>query len=321
VELGHDCHVGSIRNVISGGRLSSIESRKIFILGCRFKCDKHEKHKPPPVMRLLDHTKNIYSQCGEDGILAKILEILPSKDRWCVEFGAWDGKYMSNTCNLIEHSGYSTVLIEPNKNKCDDLCRRYATKPDAIILNKFVGFTPQDNLDALLAGKPIPKDFDVLSIDIDGNDYHVWNAIVNYTPKVVCIEFNPSIPTEVDFVQVADPKVSHGSSLLAFARLGRQKGYELVCVTQLNAIFVWSTYFSLFGISNNAPNVLREDVSLVTNIFSGYDGTLFISGCDYLPWHLIPYQKRIRQLPRFFRSYPGNFNRLKTKLFSLYRKL
>src|ERR1700733_13278914 len=131
-------------------------------------------------MRLLDYRKDIYSQSGEDGILAKILEILPNCDKWCVEFGAWDGQLFSNTCHLIDDVGYSAVMIEYDKARYEDLLKRHGKNPKVINLQALVGFTEADGLDLLLARTPIPKDFDVLSIDIDGNDYHTWKSTVLY---------------------------------------------------------------------------------------------------------------------------------------------
>src|SRR5260370_39426352 len=84
------------------------------------------------IMRLLDYAANVYSQNGEDGILSKILELLPAKDEWCVEFGAWDGRYLSNTCNLIEKSGYSAVLIEPDRKKFADLLKHHGNNRNVI---------------------------------------------------------------------------------------------------------------------------------------------------------------------------------------------
>ena len=271
-------------------------------------------------MRLLDYAKNVYSQSGEDGIIAKILETLATNDKWCVEFGAWDGRHLSNSCNLIENSGYSAVLIEGDPIRANDLRQRHAENPKISVSNKFVGFGRSDGLDAMLAQSLIPRDFDFLSIDIDGNDYHVWKAVENYTPKVVCIEYNPTIPTEVQFVQSPDPRVNQGSSLLSLTLLAREKNYQLVAVTPLNAIFVQAQYFSLFGISRNEPATLREDSSAVAQIFCGYDGTIFIAGQKHLLWHNIPYQSRIRQLPPIFRSYPGNFGASKAFLYRTYQK-
>ena len=137
----------------------------------------------------------------------------------------------------------------------------------------------------------------------------------------MCIEFNPTIPTELDFVQRADPTVTQGASLLALTRLGSKKGYELVAVTAWNAIFVRAEYFPLFQIANNQPAALREDVSTVTYIFCGYDGNIFLSGHGFLPWHQLRYSGRVRQIPRIFRKYPDDFGGLTRKAFHAYKKL
>ncbi len=55
---------------------------------------------------LNEYASDVYSQTGEDGVLANALEILPSSNQWCVEFGAWDGKHLSNTYSLVEKNGY-----------------------------------------------------------------------------------------------------------------------------------------------------------------------------------------------------------------------
>ncbi|HTA29858.1 MAG TPA: hypothetical protein VK731_05205 [Candidatus Cybelea sp.] len=272
-------------------------------------------------MRLLDYSSNVYSQTGEDGILEKVLETLPQTDKWCVEFGAWDGQHLSNTCNLIERRDYSAVLIEGSERRFLDLTRRHGKNGRVIAMNAFVGFTQSDGLDALLSKTPIPREFDLLSIDIDGNDYHVWGAFGAYAPKVVCIEYNPTIPTELEFIQPADPAVSQGSSLLALVKLGKQKGYELVAATSLNAIFVRSQYFGIFGISNNEPRALREDTASLTYVFAGYDGTIFHVGSNLVLWHGVTFSSRTRQLPKIFREYSGNFGPFRSLLFRWYRKL
>ena len=180
------------------------------------------------------------SQTGEDGVIEKILEVIPEHDKWCVEFGAWDGVFLTNTRNLIESQGYSAGLIEADKAHFHALQQNYAQHANVITMNRRVGFGQADGLDNILSTTPVPREFDFLSIDIDGNDYHVWRAISHYRPKVVLIEFNPTIPTPVRFVQPADPSVSQGASLLSLVELGKEKGYELVAVLQWNAFFVRS---------------------------------------------------------------------------------
>jgi hypothetical protein len=262
------------------------------------------KPKKLPIW-LLEYRSNIYSEMGEDGIIKKILEILPSNDKWCVEFGAWDGQHASNTRNLILHEDYSTVLIESDKAKFAELQKNYAREKRVITINQFVGFKNEDNLDCILKLTPIPIDFDLLSIDIDGNDYYAWEAMSQYQPKLVCIEFNPTIPTEIRFVQPADPAINQGASLLSLVELGKKKGYELVSVLPYNAFFVKSEYYPLFEITDNTPAVLRTHLDYITYLFSGYDGTIFLRGNLRLPWHDIELKEpKVQHVPKFLRKYP-----------------
>jgi hypothetical protein len=267
---------------------------------------------------LLAHRNDVYSQSGEDGIVGKILELLPDRTGWCVEFGALDGRYLSNTRNLIEQHGYSAVLIEGDRRHFRRLQETYARNPNVVTLNRYVGFGATDNLDRILADTGLPAQYDFLSVDIDGNDYHVWKAAVNHRPRVVCIEFNPTIPTEVRYVQAADPAVSRGSSLLALVELGREKNYELVCVAGVNAFFVSAEYYPLLGIGDNRPATLRTDLADITYIFSGYDGTILLEGCRKLPWHGLSIRPgKIQVLPAFLRRYPGNYNPLQLLLYGV----
>jgi hypothetical protein len=269
---------------------------------------------------LLDFKRNIFSQGGEDGVLAAILDRLPDTDQWCVEFGAWDGIHLSNVRNLILERGYSAVMIEGSRSRSEELRANYADNPRVFPVNAFVGFTAADGLDRILADTPITREFDVLSIDIDGNDYHVWKAVEAYRPKVICIEFNQTIPTEVEFVQPADPEINQGSSLAAMVSLGRQKGYELVSVLDLNAVFVRGDYFPLFGIEDNSPSTLRTNVSEVTWLFSGYDGTVFLRGGMGLPWHGMRLREsKFQLLPKFLRIFPSNYSPWQRVLFRIYK--
>ncbi|PKN29501.1 MAG: hypothetical protein CVU64_07840 [Deltaproteobacteria bacterium HGW-Deltaproteobacteria-21] len=267
---------------------------------------------------LLDFKSDSYSQSGEDGIVEKILQILPKRDKWCVEFGAWDGIFKSNSRNLIKNAGYSSVLIEGSKTKYYELQKNYSSTKNVIALNSVVGFKDNDNLDVLLADVPMPSDFDFLSIDVDGNDYHIWKAISKYRPKTICVEFNPTIPTEVEFVQSADPSVSQGAGLLPLVKLGKEKGYELVSVLSWNAFFVDAKYYPLFEITDNRPETLRKDLSRITHLFSGYDGTIFLHGYKRLHWHdLRIKESKIQQLPGFLRKYPGNYNLIEKMAFAI----
>lgn len=253
--------------------------------------------------------KNYFSQFGEDGILERIFEVIPDIDRWCVEFGAWDGKHLSNTCNRILSHGYAAVLFESHPRRFQELQSNYAQSPRTITFRQAVGFGPEDNLDRLLEQTQIPWTFDLLSIDIDGNDYHVWDAVQKYRPKVVVIEFNPTVSDSLEFVQEKNINVMHGSSLLALVRLGRRKQYELVATTFCNALFVDSCYFPLFGIRDNSIGQLRSDNSAVSYLFYGFDGTVMLRGSRNMLWHGLPLDERMMQvLPQHLRQYPDNYN-------------
>jgi hypothetical protein len=260
------------------------------------------------------------SKGGEEQILLDALETIGESDGWCVEFGAHDGRSWSNTYGLITERGFSAVLIEPDAKRFAQLVETHAGNERVLPVRRAVGFGASDGLDSILAGTPIPDGFDVLSIDIDGNDYHAWKAVRRYRPKLVVIEFNPTIPTGVEFVQVRDPATAHGSSITSLVRLGREKGYRLIAATEGNAIFVRDDYFARFGIADGSPERLRPP-SRVAYLFQGYDGTVFVAGAERLLWHDWSFnERRFQQLPRLLRKHPDRYTRLDRLLLRLYRR-
>jgi hypothetical protein len=252
-------------------------------------------------------------------VISRLLEKFPERDRWCVEFGAGADSHGSTTNRLIVGDGYSAVLIEGGKDKCQYHRNLYKENQRVLVLEKFVGFRAgeDDCLDQILAKTRVPKDLDFISIDIDGNDYHVWKAITQYQPKLLMIEFNPTIPPEIKYVQPADATVSFGNSLAALIDLGRSKGYELVSVFGVNAFFARQNDYHLFGLRDNSIHALWTKRDCVTYIFSGYDGRIVLDGCRKLPWLFnIPIQEsKMQVLPRFLQKYP--FTRGDYRLFQL----
>jgi hypothetical protein len=252
---------------------------------------------------LLDYRKDVASQFGEDGILEKIFQIVPTLNKWCVEFGAWDGEHFSNTYNLLKNRGWSGVPIEGDKAKYKDLMATYADNKKVIPLSALVDIEGPNSLDNLLSKTPIPKDFDLLSIDIDGNDYHVWKALVKYTPKVVIIEFNAFIPENIEFVQPADVNVKQGNSILSMTKLANEKGYELVCINQENAIYVDKKYFALFRIGDNSIGALKHFREPL-QVYQLYDGTFRFHGahCLYYFGFKVDLNRRFQILPKWLRD-------------------
>ena len=158
------------------------------------------------VRKLLnEYAEKKYSQFGEDGILNEIINRIDNNklDKWCVEFGAKDGILDSNTYNLIKNHSYSAVLIESDLKYFKKLEKNFISKK-IIKINKFVSFDGINSLDNILKDTDLPKNFDFLSIDVDGCDYHIFENLNLFKPKIVIIEFNHLIPNEVDFIQKKD---------------------------------------------------------------------------------------------------------------------
>lgn len=254
---------------------------------------------------LARHAGDVNSQSGEDGIIEKIFEIIGAEGKWCVEFGAWDGKLYSNTYNLIANKAWNGVLIEANEDKFRELSETYKDNPKAHCIRRFVNFTSPDSLDDILSETAIPVDFDLLSIDVDGNDYHIWESLQRYRPRVIVIEFNPSIPNDIIFIQDRDNNLNHGNSLMAMVDLGKKKGYELVCTTSWNAFFVPKELLPEFGIEDNSIGRMYNDQLYASRLFQLYDGTLVLGGMSRLIWHGIPIgADELQILPRATRRFP-----------------
>ena len=277
----------------------------------------------------------------------RLIDEFEEKDnniKWCAEFGCWDGKHLCNTHNLIKNHGFNGVLIEADSEKYKDLLENYKTEIKSgkvITMNEIVGFNDKSNcsLHALYPNKykitanynnnnnnndnikdfdelinnlniSIPNNkFDLIVIDIDGNDYHVFDSMIKYKSKVIMIEFNPTIPNNIIYIQSRDIKIQCGSSLLAIIELAKSKQYELISTTTYNAIFVEKYYFeNIFKhrMPTEDNSIYKmHDVPMETQIFQLYDGTLKLQGCKKLLWHKIKINEdKIQILPKNKRQFP-----------------
>jgi hypothetical protein len=181
------------------------------------------------------HAAQVHSQGGEDGVLLRLFEKIGVRHRHFVEFGAWDGLHLSNTANLRLHHGWSGLLMESSDRADGEIVKR-----ERVVA---------ENIESLLRRYDVPEDFDLLSIDIDGNDYWVWKAIESFRPRVVIVEYNifflSGMAKTVDYAPDYDWNEKwyhryHGASLAAFECLGRHKGYSLAYTEPYvpNAVFV-----------------------------------------------------------------------------------
>jgi hypothetical protein len=198
---------------------------------------------------LVEYASNIHSQFGEDGIINHILEVLGISEGWFCEFGAWDGKYLCN-CRVLFEKGFKGVFIESDTEKFVELEENYkATLVETI--NRKVGLQG-NSLDKILLKTVLPYDFDILSIDIDGNDYQIWESLEFYRPKVVVIESNHTFGYNIEFIQKYGEDCI-GASALSLYKLGKLKNYTLVCYNIINCFFVRNDLMKHFNLNLNFP--------------------------------------------------------------------
>jgi len=192
-----------------------------------------------------------YSQHGEDGLLLYIFSKIGTTNRCFVEFGIGGG-IECNTANLSINHGWNGLLMDGGQNNVARAKYYYSSRPEIKPSQiKIVRcFITAENIDKVLLDNGIEGEIDLLSIDIDGNDYWVWKAITNIRPRVVVIEYNASLGPDKSLTVKYDPQFYvhkkhpsgwyHGASLSALTKLGNSKGYILVgCDSKgVNAFFV-----------------------------------------------------------------------------------
>ena len=273
-------------------------------------------------MRHLEAFKrNTYSQMGEDGLISEILRRISTSnviDRWCCEFGAWDGLYLSNTARLIREEKYSAVLIEGDKNRLKDLQFNF---PEGNVFTICSFVTPEGatSIDNILEKTDIPIDFDFCSIDIDGMDYYILRSMKKYRPKLICIEFNPTIPNSVFFVQENNLKTKQGSSAKAIWDLAKSKNYTVIAATDFNMFLLDNKYLSLFLSDLKPLEVLIPNGNDPQIIFSGYDGSLLSNKPNIsFGWHGEFPVMRSQIIPRYLRKYSGDYNLIQRKIFKVF---
>ncbi len=192
--------------------------------------------------------RNVYSQHGEDGVIEWVFSRIAPRHCICVEFGAWDGRALSNTFNLVAHDEWRSVYIEADRRKYESLKRTAAAYPAITALCSLVTASGESSLDCILERQGIPEDFDLLSIDIDGNEYDVWEAITRFHPTMVIVEHNISFPPEVRFIDRGG-RAFMGSSAAALDELAARKGYRLLGCVGTNLFFLREAEFSVLGVA------------------------------------------------------------------------
>lgn len=169
-----------------------------------------------------------YSQFGEDGIIAAIHGRIGESNRWCFEVGAADGEFYSNTRRLRE-SDWDVVLIESNDEHFAKLARLQSSQVRCV--HETIG---PDSLDRILKEVGCPYNPDLGVIDIDGQDWWIFEGLRLFRPRVLMVEFANGDPTAGVPARGTPGQAGYD----AIHSLGLSKGYKPIVSTQVNLIFV-----------------------------------------------------------------------------------
>ena len=266
------------------------------------------RRKPRSMRRrdgLIAYARDETSQGGEDGVLQRIFELIPPSEdvegnvqrRSLLDVGAWDGKHLSNTFTLLTKYGWWGVLIEADTDRFAELSELHDPLGNSCICRAVsCAEGSEDSLPCIVSTSnpslgTLPVDFDLASIDVDGTDYWLMASLLqSYRPKVLVVEFNPTIPDDIIYIQPRVDGIRHGSSLSALVELGEENGYTLVETTLFNAFLVPNELFDKHlkpHVPDSSIEALHE-VTMGTSLYQLYDGTLKLAGCRKLLWHRKP---------------------------------
>jgi len=190
---------------------------------------------------------SLFSQNGEDGVLAAIFDRIGVGPRKFVEFGF--GPLQNNALAFALRHKAAGLYLDGSERNCE-VARgmfRLLLRPEIDVV---CAWLDRDNIDSLIAKHFGGQEIDLLSVDVDGNDYWMWQAITSVDARVVITEYNASFGPERAVTVPYDPAFDrhqkhssglyHGLSLAAAARLGNEKGYALIGCDDagVNAFFV-----------------------------------------------------------------------------------
>ena len=202
-----------------------------------------------PAAGLGQYEYSFLSQNGEDGIIRFLFDEIGFETRRFVEFGF--GAKQCNALRLVLREGFQGLLMDGSAENCD-FFNMGARKLGLEGVEAYRTFLDRENLNPTIAGRGISGAVDFLSLDVDGNDYWLWEALDCISPRVVCIEYNAGIGPALSLTVPYDPRFEryakhpsgffHGASLKALEALGVRKGYRLIGCdsTGTNAFFLRS---------------------------------------------------------------------------------
>jgi hypothetical protein len=182
-----------------------------------------------------------FSQFGEDEFIKKIFDVIGPTNRWCFEVGAADGIFYSNTRYFIKQ-GWTGILVESDEKKFSKLLERPESEVGVNCFRRAIGI--DCSIDDVLQLAEAPAVLDLVSIDIDGQDYYAWLDMVAFRGRVVVIEFNcygdnaDNLPPRGAPLITIPGGVKNQAGINVMMQLAESKGYLVLKVTCCNIICV-----------------------------------------------------------------------------------
>ena len=226
--------------------------------------------------RLTARRFRLSSQNQEDGITLALLEEAGVTSRRFVEIGA--GLSGGNSGVLAREFGWSGLMVDGHAGHMAQVARRFPT------VKAVAAWVTRDNINEIIANAGYGGEVDLFSLDLDGNDYWIWEAQTACNPRIVILEYNSSfgperavtIPYDAQFNRKKHHVMYYGASLAALTRASERKGYRLVAVepSGVNAFFLRSDV---------APHIPSCDPGRAFRLLEKYD-VLFERGEDVYRW-------------------------------------
>ncbi len=186
----------------------------------------------------------VFSQNDEDGVIQEIFRRIGTANKAFFEFGA--GNCLESNCAYLALQGWSGAWVDGNLSYVQQGREFFNQQVQELKVTITQAMITVENINQVAKGMKLPDEIDLLSIDIDGNDYYVWEALTVLRPRVVVIEYNASFPPPAKLVQAHDPERTwngtsyFGASLKALTEMAGSKRYTLVGTNLpgVNAFFV-----------------------------------------------------------------------------------
>jgi len=208
----------------------------------------------------------IFSQVDEDGVALFLLAVAGDGPLTVVDLGCGNGVDASNSANLILNLGFQGLLADGNAAHVEHAHTFFAAHPDTkerppVIVEAFL---TRDSVNEVIRSAGFGGEVDLLSIDVDGNDYWIWKALDAVSPRVVVVEVHPEhgdddyvMPYDPEFVwSAAPPGLRHGSSITAMVRLANELDYRLVGWNRLG----YNLFFARNDIAPGVPALTVEEL-------------------------------------------------------------